>query len=465
MNNTIRTLRARHAQTVAAMAALTALLAKEDREPTPEEQEKFDADKAKLASIKGAIDREMTVIEAMASMGRAGAEGGVALEVPDDATITGGEPGLMRDAKRGFPSMGSFAQAVQGHYRSEGRATDDRLKIIAAAPTTFGNEAAGADGGFAVPPEFSQEIWRYAITEDSLIPWCDDSPVTGNGMVWPKDETVPWGTDGIRAYWQVEATTATQSKPLLGTITTRLHKLMALIPVTDELLADTRALDGYIPEKAGLSIRWKANEAILFGNGNGQPLGAFSVQSTGIQPWLTVSKDSGQATLTLTETNLANMKRSLPPRSMQRAIWLFNNDCEAALITLKTPGGYPLYIPYGGGISAISQPIVGDPSPAQTSDDLEPDGRIYGRPAYLSQHANTFSSLGDFMLADLSYYRVITKAGEGVETATSMHLYFDADATAFRMIFRMDGQPKISKPISPAKGSNKMSPFLQLQAR
>jgi hypothetical protein len=48
---------------------------------------------------------------------------------------------------------------------------------------------------------------------------------------------------------------------------------------------------------------------------------------------------------------------------------------------------------------------------------------------------------------------------------TSMHLYFDADLTAFRTTFRMDGQSKIAAPIAPAKGNATMSPFVQLGAR
>ena len=83
---------------------------------------------------------------------------------------------------------------------------------------------------------------------------------------------------------------------------------------------------------------------------------------------------------------------------------------------------------------------------------------------FVSQHANSFSSQGDVLLVDLSYYQTITKAG-GIQTATSMHLYFDSDLTAFRTTFRMDGQSKISTPISPAKGSASMSPFIQLGAR
>jgi hypothetical protein len=46
-----------------------------------------------------------------------------------------------------------------------------------------------------------------------------------------------------------------------------------------------------------------------------------------------------------------------------------------------------------------------------------------------------------------------------------MHLYFDADLTAFRTTFRMDGQSKLASPISPAKGSASLSPFVQLGAR
>ncbi len=34
----------------------------------------------------------------------------------------------------------------------------------------------------------------------------------------------------------------------------------------------------------------------------------------------------------------------------------------------------------------------------------------------------------------------------------SMHLYFDADLTAFRTTFRMDGQSQMQNPIAPAKG-------------
>lgn len=435
MNKQKRELLARKAGLVNQATALTTKARAENRDFTAEETTEFDALQAQITSVNAAIEREDFLA--------ANAVGAVAVEVEDTARISGGVPAVAEDPKRGFKSFGEFARAVRGASGRNARA-DERLVISAAAPSTYGNESSGVDGGFAVPPDFSREIWTLSMGEDSLVPYTDQTPVDGNSMVFPKDETVPWGTDGVRAYWQAEASAATQTKPKLGTTTLRLHKLMALVPVTDELLEDTSALGAYLPSKVGDSIRWKTNEAILNGTGAGQPLGALVGAAA-----LTVSKDSGQTTGTLSDTNIANMVARLPPGSLARALWLVNNDVLGALYTLKNSAGYPVFAPFGGGNGAITS---------------GPAGMMFGRPVLISQHANTFSALGDVQLYDLSYYRTITKRG-GIETATSMHLYFDADATAFRTIFRIDGQPKISQQISPAKGTNKMSPFLQLQNR
>jgi len=163
---------------------------------------------------------------------------------------------------------------------------------------------------------------------------------------------------------------------------------------------------------------------------------------------VTVAKESGQATQTLVAQNLAKMIARLPPGSFTHAVWIVNNDVLPALFTL-TLGNYPIYLPVGQSVGGIQG---------------SPYGTLLGRPVFVSQHANTFSAQGDVILADLSYYQTITKAG-GMQTATSMHLYFDADLTAFRTTFRMDGQSKITSPIAPAKGSNTLSPYIQLGAR
>lgn len=427
MNKALRALLAKKAEQVKAARAITDIAAAANRDLTEDESKAFDALSTQIASTSAAIDRE----QLLANEERT-------IEVPG-STVIETQVNIAKDPKRGFSSFGEFAQSVRG-ASAHGARPDERLLIGAAAPTTFGSEGVGQDGGFAIPPEYSREIYTLSQTDDALLPLTDEVTVSGNSMVFPKDETTPWGTDGIRAYWQAEAAAGTQTKPKIGTTTQRLHKLMALVPLTDELIADTNALDSYLPSKVADSIRWKTNEAILFGNGNGQPQGAFNSAAS-----IIVAKESGQATLTLQAMNLAKMVSRLPGGSFPRSVWLVNNDVLPALFTL-TLGNYPIYLPTNAGIQGA------------------PYGTLLGRPVMVSQHAKSFTAQGDVLLLDPKWYRTITKAG-GLQTATSMHIYFDADATAFRTSFRVDGQSKIAAAITPANGSTTLSPFIQLGAR
>lgn len=431
MSKKIRALKARKSTLIAQASALNAAASADGRDLTDDELAQFDGLKAQIESVNRQIDAEQFIADAAASIG---------IEVPDGVvSITDNRDD---DPTHGFRTFGEFAQSVRVASQRNGR-VDDRLTINAAAPSTFGNENSGIDGGFSIPPQYSTEIWMHSLEQDSLLPYTDNTEISGNSIVLPKDETTPWGTDGIRAYWQAEATAGTPNKPKIGIITLRLHKLLSLVPITDELLADSTALGSYLAKKLPISIRWKTDEALLFGSGNGAPLGALSGNASIVQ-----AKESGQATGTLLPLNIANMVARLPAGSFGRAIWLINNEALPALWTLNS-NNQILYLPYGSGKSALQD---------------SPYGSLLGRPIIVSQHAKSFSSQGDISLLDMSYYRSITKS-EGIRTDMSMHLYFDADAAAFRAVFRIDGQPAIYNPITPQNGSKTLSPFVQLGAR
>lgn len=426
MSKKIRELQARKATLVTAMRAITDKAAAENREPTAEEIQAFDKHKADLGGIDAAIDREQALIAAESSVS---VRPGAVIEVSDN---------LAQDPKLGFKSFGEYAMAVKNAGVPNG-STDARF---AAAPSLFSGEGSGADGGFLVPPEYARDIFTLSLETDNLLPLTDNVEIQSNAMVFPKDETTPWGTDGVRAYWQAEASSAVGTKLKLTTAALRMNKLMALTPVSDELLEDTTALGSYLPAKMAASIRWKTNEAFMFGTSVGQPGGALNSNAV-----VTVAKESGQATGTLLIQNIAKMIARLPTgESYGRSVWMMNNDVLPALFTL-TLGNYPIYIPANDG-GAKGNPY----------------GTLMGRPIMITQHAKSFSSQGDVLLMDWNYYRTITKAG-GVQMATSLHLYFDADAAAFRATFRVDGQSKIAAPISPANGSAQLSPYVQLGAR
>ncbi len=428
MSKKLRELQARKATQVATMRAINDKASVENREPTDEEVKQFDAAKAEIGKIEAAITREQDLINFEAQIGVPVREGAI-ITVSDN---------LAADPKLGFKSFGEYAMSVKNAGIKGNSQLDQRF---AAAPSLFSGEGTGADGGFLVPPEYAKDIFALSLETDNLLPLTDSLEIGSNSMVLPKDETTPWGTDGVRAYWQNEAGAATGTKLKLGTASLRMNKLIALTPVSDELLEDTTALGNYLPSKMADSIKWKSNESFMFGTGAGQPSGALNSAAV-----VTVAKESGQATGTLLIQNIAKMIARLPTgESYSRAVWMMNNDVLPALFTLVL-GNYPIYIPASEGAK------------------VNPYGTLMGRPIMITQHAKSFSSQADVMLMDWKYYRTITKAG-GISMAQSLHLYFDADAAAFRAIFRIDGQSKIAAAITPANGSNTLSPYVQLGAR
>lgn len=432
MNKKMRELLARKSQHIAAMRAITDKAAAENRDLTPEESTQFDGLKAQLEATNAAIDREQVLIDAERSAG---------VVVDDDAHITA-TPRAAEDPTRGFRTVGDFYAAVA--RAGMGRGLDERLTIGAAAPTTFSNESAGADGGFAIPPQFSQELWRLSLGEDSYLPMTQNTEISGNSMIFPKDESTPWGGTGAQVYWQAEAAAANQSKVNVGSQAMVLHKLMGLVPVTNELVEDGFAIGTYLTPLLSDRITWKVNEAILFGTGVGQPMGILTNAGNTGSPTVVQAKESGQATQTLDAKNITKMVQRLLVGELKRSVWIATPDILTPLEAL-TVGQFPVYLP-------------------NTNLAESPYGMLKGRPLLLSEHAAAFSSQSDLSLISFKGYRTITKAG-GVQTDTSMHLFFDADATAMRIRFRMNGMPILAAPVTPPKSGNTRSHFVTLQGR
>jgi hypothetical protein len=67
---------------------------------------------------------------------------------------------------------------------------------------------------------------------------------------------------------------------------------------------------------------------------------------------------------------------------------------------------------------------------------------------------------GDIYLASLSQYQTITKGG--IKSASSIHVSFLTDETAFRWVYRIDGTSLWSSALTPLHGSNTVSPFVCL---
>lgn len=342
--------------------------------------------------------------------------------------------------KWGFRSQGEFLAAV---IKSSGKGATADPRLIANAPSTYGSEGAGADGGFAVPPDFRTAIVQKVMAEDSLLGRTDQMTTSSNSITVPTDETTPWQTSGgIQAYWESEGGQKQQSKPALTEKTVKANKIIALVPMTDELLQDAPSMASYVSSKAPQKIDFKVNDAILNGTGVGQPLGFLKSGAL-----VTVNPESGQAADTVRFENIVNMYTRMTSEGKRRGVWVVNSDVEAQLMRMQFPGtgtAVPVYLPPGG-LSA------------------QPYGTLMGRPVITTEAAPALGDLGDISFVDMSQYMSVVKAG-GVRQDVSIHLFFDYDITAFRFVLRVGGQPWWNAPITRLNGLSR-SPFVTLGAR
>jgi HK97 family phage major capsid protein len=433
----------------------------ENRDLTVDEQKELDACMTEFDEVEASIKRRERMVAQASRLAEPEARAstpnpvaGTPAAVTNAAATTGNRDGLQntrlstREERQrwGFQNMGEFAIAVRAS--AIGRGMDPRLQN--AALSTYGSEGVGTDGGFAVPPEWRAEIMKMVDAEDGLLSRTDQQPVTGNAISFPTDESTAWqSTGGIQAYWDSEAATITQSKPALKDLDIKLHRLTALVPVTEELLEDAAAMSGYVTGKAGEKIAFKLNDAILNGTGVGQPLGIMNSPCK-----VTVTKETSQTAATIHGRNVVKMMARMPAQSFGRSVWLTNQDCVPQILALG------LEVTKADGTAAGAGAIYLPPNGLANQSTY---GSLLGRPIIVTEACATLGTEGDLVLADLSKYLSVVKGQ--LKSDVSIHLWFDQNTTAFRFVLRMNGQPWLSAPIARKNGSNTLSHFVSLQTR
>lgn len=372
------------------------------------------------------------------SIGRA--EKLLAIE-PEDRSTEKPEvkPNPAKDNEKRFASFGEQLMAA---YRAAmpGGKVDERLTTRAASGL---NETTPSDGGFLVQQDFVTELLKRTYETGILASKVKKIPIStnANGMkINAIDEDSRangsrWG--GVQTYWEGEADELTASKPKFRQMELSLKKLTGLCYATDELLQDAAALEAVIRQAFAEEFGFKIDDAILSGSGEGEPLGILSSGAI-----VTVAKEASQTDI-ITVENLIKMWNRLWSRSRANAVWYINQELEPYLYTLKI-GDKPVYIPAGG----LSE---------------KPYGTLFGRPVVPIEQCSAAGEVGDIILADIGQYLLIDKGG--VKSASSIHVRFLYDENVFRFIYRVDGKPIWTKPLTPYKGSATVSPFVTLAKR
>lgn len=429
-----------------------ALKALEDLQPAPAVSPEL----ADLRAMKAKLDAEPAIKSA------------------GHLVVTGDEADRALQA-RPFTSMGDFLLSVKNHnqgisdqrllgLRSNDPADEGGFSVVkAVGPAVVGSlfgaaqkaskaitglgTQAGSAGGFLVDTDNNMSIMERVYNTGAILQRIDLTGISAgsNGMTFnAEDETSRANGSrrgGIRGYWLGEGGSYTASAPKFRQIELKLKKAGALVYATDEMLADSVALESYIMRNLPGELRFVVEDSTINGTGAGQPLGILNSGAV-----VEIAKDVGQAAATVTSTNIMRMwaRRWVPGTDYT---WLINQDVTPQLHALSLDtgtAGQLVYMPPGG-LSGL------------------PYATLYGRPVIEVEYAQTLGTAGDIILASMGEYQAIDKGG--VQSASSIHVNFTTGEQVFRFTYRFDGQPKWASALTPKNGTNTVSPFVTLAAR
>lgn len=299
------------------------------------------------------------------------------------------------------------------------------------------NEATPSQGGYLLPPQIAAGIHSNMWSVGSVLSRFNPIRVTGNSLtINAVDETSRADGSrmgGVRGYWLAEAAQKTASKPKFRQIDLKLKKVAALCYATDELLDDASALESWIGNEVPNELRFQVEAALINGDGVGKPLGIL--QSGALK---TVAKRTDASEIDALD--IGKMWAARLP-GYNDYVWFVNPAVYPQLLNM-TIGDMPVFAP------SIRSDV--------------PFGSLLGRPVIENEYCPNLGTAGDILLASPSAYALITKGG--IEAASSIHIKFDYDETAFRFVYRVDGQPYYNAAITAYDAVNTVSPFVALSA-
>lgn len=378
----------------------------------------------------------------------------------EEPTVTNLKP--LEKGKSLFNHAGEFFGAVKAAGTNKG--LDPRL---VQATATGQNESVDEDGGFLVPPEYSQEIAKFFDQEAVFYNECRKVQIAGNTLVdtYVKEESRKDGSRhaGVAAYFIGEAEEYTASKMMFGQRDTKLGKGIAAIPVTDELLQDAPALTSLLFPLAAEAIMYKIEDAIM--NGSTAPNAPIGILHANNKALVTIAKETNQTAKSFNLMNILKMYTAMPSKQRKNAKWYINEDLELDLLLgvfMSTGTITPTSLadtPFAGVMETIGDKPFYVP-PGTVGNEY---GLLLGRPVIPCEYCNEVGKAGDVTFTNFKEYMVIERGN--MEQQSSIHVRFMFGETMFRFTKRVGGRPYWPYAIEAAKGTTKRSPYVALGAR
>ena len=247
---------------------------------------------------------------------------------------------------------------------------------------------------------------------------------------------------GVQMYWAAEGAAVAASKPQFKEMKLDLEKMMGFLYCTDEMLQDAAFMSGFASTGFTLAADRLLTEAVIAGDGVGKPLGLLHSKAL-----IEVAKETGQEAGTFVGANAIKIQARAMPRNRNRLVWLMHPDLEEQLPYLSIQSGEAakfLWNPEGGLGNFDTQ-------------------RVLNKPVLFEDSCSALGTKGDIMLVDPFMYILLAKGA--AKQDWSIHVEFLTDQNCFRMVYRCNGMPKVSKPLTIKNSSKARSPFVALADR
>ena len=347
--------------------------------------------------------------------------------------------GFVSDPKKGFKNAGEMLACMAANTSGKqlNLNADMRLAHLSEISMTAGQGNTTADG-LVIPTEIDPTINTLGL--DASDTWFDKinvSQTSSNSKQFNRSAaTTNGGSVGLTVGRAAELATLTSTKQVFEKSTVGVDKLYVYAEVSEEDLEDIAWLESNLIATAPRLMEIKKSEEVLFGDGVGKALGF-----TNGGDLVDVTRNTASA---VKAEDIVKMKSRCLRTSGTSSFWMVNQSVWEQL-PLMTIGDQPVFV----------QDLSGTT-----------DGFLLGMPVYTTEDCELLGQVGDVLLVNPSAYIALEKAG-GDKFASSMHVKFDQDLSAFRWTSRFGGIPMFNAAYTPRNNNggsakNTLSNFVRL---
>jgi HK97 family phage major capsid protein len=307
----------------------------------------------------------------------------------------------------------------------------------------------GSEGGFLLQSESSIDLMTNGFNNSEVLSRCQRRTITGSEsleIVGLDEVNRADGSrgGGVRVYTDSELGQMTSSATKFNKIKLAPEKLTGMYYASNKILMNATFLGQEMGQLFSEEFAFKTQDLVMEGTGAGQALGIKNCDAK-----ISIAKENGQAAATILSENILNMIMRFYQRGGSGSVvWLGNRNIYKTLREMT----------YAIGTAGEMARMFLPPGIGGTNGSME------GIPVVFIEQAESLGTAGDLWLCDFSQYLCVDYGN--INEASSIHFKFDYDQTTFRFVYSFDGQPRLTAPITPFKGtSSTVSPFVNIAVR